>query len=363
MKTSKTKLPILSRPFIFALLIFSMLGLANCSPQDPAVLTPDEKAKELSRRSRNSGQNNTSTGTATGVPPLADAATTVFLLDRQSEIIQFLALAGQLTEARERLVVQSCVRVTEVPRSATHLQVSLDFAQCFRKMSNQRLNQMGRITLDITLDENKKMSALKVSSADLSEESLTAYRMIMSKDKIRDRAEIRDQIQIEALRVSTEPLRFRLVEATTVTKATVNARSVQNYVIKTMTSGDIELLDVDGVLAAQHALISELDWKTEIVGAKSSPYFNLYLTPTAGTVNVESLELCGRRQGETRVKFAYRPDVSRDNDKVSYSSERVTLTSTKNPGRNVGIGVLACDAKTAGLGGWFVVDWGQLFLF
>lgn len=350
---------------LIALSLVSMFLMTACSPQDPAVLTRDEKSREASRRSRSGGGNSgqSTVGGAPGVPPLADAATAIYLLDRQSEVIQFLALGGLLTEARERLSLQSCVRLTEVPRSATTHQVLLDFSQCARKVTPQFLSQNGRISMEITLDESRKMSALKVSTAELNDPGLTAFAMTLSKDKIRDRAEIRDQLKIEAVRVSTEPLRFRLVEAQSLSKVVVSARNLQTYSITTMTSGDVEFVTENGQTVARHALRSELNWVSEIAGAKNSPYFRTSLIPKNGTVNTESLEVCGGRQGESMIKFSYRPDQSRNNDPVVYDAESVTLISAKNPDRKSRLATSPCDKRAGGLNGWFVVDWSQLFLF
>jgi hypothetical protein len=352
---------------IFPLVL--VLGLAAaCTPRDPQVLTRDEKAADDARRNKSSGRATENIGgkiERPGFPPILDLAFTSYLLDRQSEILSVLKLAVALAD-NSNVAADRCVKLTESERSETTLSYLIDLSNCMRRSGGSTLSQSGTLSLQMEFDANKKLLSLSLSSARLSDETLDAFKLSLSKEGQRGRASMQDQIDLKLKRVSEEPLVFRVLSANAVTKFQSPAgKETLNATVKTKIRGDLTVVrDDKGQLLVQHAFDSILRFDGQ-VGTAKPVFFDLTLSPRSNRGgNKEILAACPQREGELSIRFDYTPALSRSNHKVTYTSELITVMDEKKPDSKSEMARSKCDVKgPTNFAGMTTVDWSKILIF
>lgn len=353
------------KTLFFALAFVSFL--VACSPQDPAVLTPAEKARF--NRPRGGGNTGFSSSGGPTLPPQADAASVSFMLDRQSEIVRLIALGLQATQLAGSLKAAKCVQLAQFSEESSTRTILLDLSQCSQTSGNQTLKQNGRVTLKITLSEDGSVKRVQAASPEVDAAGISNLKTTVTKKGTRDSAVVRDHFEIDAIVTSKEPLTFQIIKAESRSKAEVSARpSPHSYEYLTKTTGQIQFAEMeDGEPVAIHSLRTQLRLDAAVQNGKTS-YFDVLLTAEetreglAANQETKLSSNCPMRNGRARLKFEYMPALSRQNDQVIYSADSVRLINEKESSRNTEIQLRSCKAAGA-LDGWFAIDWGQLFLF
>lgn len=338
-----------------------LLGLSACSPQDPAVLTPQEKAAK--NKPRGSGQgSNVTAATLTAQP---DATGAGYLLDRHSEIANLLSLAldfSQGVDLQDRL--GSCATILKLQRSTSLVEIRLDLDSCSRNLAQQSLRQSGTYTFQLGFDESQKMRSLKVISAPIDQRGFSVLSSELRKGtRPRDSVQIKESISIELFKQDTSKEIWTVVSAETTAEAKIIAKDKETQILDTKTKGSIEVLATEVGKPRQmvHSLSSILRLEAKKDNQDKTEFYDLsLLAAEPGLSNKEEISACTERAGKYKIKFKYR--FNRDNDALQY--ERGRLRISANPKVGVAeIGMLSCAESVQGRkGGLFVVDWALLFL-
>lgn len=339
----------------------SLLSVVACSPQDPAVLTPQEKA----RFGPKGGAFNTRSQIASSVAPTYAN----FLLDRQSEMFAMLDFALKAVEGGG-IALNACVVSTEPVKTENGLSFTLNYKNC----RQGEITQNGRISFDVELDAARKVSRVSIISLPLASTSLSAFE---TKYQVgQSSALIRQQLNLSFVRVSENPLSFQIQDGEIYVSASVKySREAgfqpENIQLKSQTLGQVEISkSTDGKTVVSHRLYSDLNYLGAQVNgqAKDNTFFDLKLSPVQAyqknLLNTEVAGPCPERNGEVAIFLDYRQKLYPDKDTVLYSPTEVKIVDG-NGKSSSSIFLGACDpSKAPGeFAGFNSIDWSKVFLF
>ena len=339
-----------------------LISLSACSPQDPAVLTPQEKAAKNRSKGGSGGDANVSAATLSSQP---DATGASYLLDRHTEIANLLLLGLDLSQGADlQDRFGSCASILKVQRSSSLLEIRLDLDSCSLELKKHSLRQSGAYTFQIALDETQKIRSLKIFSAPIDQRGFAVLNSELRKaNRPRDSVQIKESISIELFKQDLNQDIWTVVSAESVAEAKILAKDKETQVLITKTKGSLEVLaaEAGGSRQVRHSLSSVLRHEGKKDYQDKTEFYDLMLkTVDVGLNNRESVSSCNERTGKYKIKFKYR--FNRDNDDLVYDRGLLRISANPKVGASEVSAVSCAEAVQGRKGGLFLIDWSLLFL-